>query len=230
MAQPALSQPSLHILVIGAGVIGSVYAAWLQRAGQQVTILARGQHLAELHEHGLIIEDMGTGQMLTTPIETVDHLAADDAYDLLIVAVRLDQVTAVLPRIAANSLIPTVLFLLNNAFGAEQFAEAVGRERMVLGFPGIGGRRDGSTIKYYVLSQQPTTLGEVSGQMTSRLRMLAELVKATDHRVALTAHIGAWLKTHAIFVTCVSAAIDQCDGDSVRLAKSFCMATMGSGT
>ena len=97
------SQPLPHILMIGAGVIGSVYAAWLQQADQQVTILARGQRLVDLHEHGLCIEDTGTGQVLTTPIMTVDHLAPDDAYDLLIVAVRLEQVTAVLPLITANT-------------------------------------------------------------------------------------------------------------------------------
>lgn len=219
-SQPAMSQQSLRILVIGAGVIGSVYAAWLQQAGQQVTILARGQRLADLHEHGLIIEDVGTSQVLTTPITTVDHLAPDDAYDLLIVAVRLEQITALLPLITANTATPTVLCLLNNAFGATQFVEAVGPERIVLGFPGIGGRRDGSTTKYYVLPQQPTTLGEVSGQLTSRLRMLAELIKTTDHRVALTTHIDAWLKTHAVLITCMAAAIDQCGGDSVRLAQN----------
>ncbi len=215
---PSRHQP-YRILMIGAGVIGSVYAAWLQRAGHQVAILARGQRLVQLREQGLLIEDTGTGQRLTTPIATVDHLAPDAAYDLLIVAVRLEQVADVLPLIAANTTIPTVLFLLNNAFGAEQFAQAVGRDRVVLGFPGIGGRREGATTKYYVLPQQPTTLGEVSGHITPRLRLLAALITATGHRVALTTQIDAWLKTHAVFVTCMAAAINQCGGDSVRLAQ-----------
>jgi ketopantoate reductase len=38
-----MSQEPLRILVIGAGVIGSVYAAHLQAAGNNVTLLARGQ-------------------------------------------------------------------------------------------------------------------------------------------------------------------------------------------
>jgi len=44
---------SRSILVVGAGVIGSTYAAWLSQADQQVTILARGQRLAELRNQGL---------------------------------------------------------------------------------------------------------------------------------------------------------------------------------
>ena len=38
-----MSQEPLRILVIGAGVIGSVYAAHLQAAGNSVTLLAREQ-------------------------------------------------------------------------------------------------------------------------------------------------------------------------------------------
>ncbi|MBA3825288.1 MAG: FAD-dependent oxidoreductase [Ktedonobacterales bacterium] len=139
----------LRLLVVGGGVIGSVYATWLQTSGHQVTILARGQRLIALQEHGLRIEDAQTGQVLTTPIATVDHLAPDADYDMLIVAVRLEQVAALLPSIAATRRIPTVLFFLNNAFGVEQFVQAVGPERTVLGFPGIGGHQLGTTTKYW---------------------------------------------------------------------------------
>ncbi len=40
----------MKILFYGAGVLGSLYAARLQESGQEVSILARGQRLAQ---HGL---------------------------------------------------------------------------------------------------------------------------------------------------------------------------------
>ena len=46
-----------RILVIGAGVNGSVCAAGLQQAGANVTVLARGQRYAELVEQGIVIEN-----------------------------------------------------------------------------------------------------------------------------------------------------------------------------
>lgn len=210
---------SRSILVVGAGVIGSVYATWLSQADQQVTILARGLRLAELRNQGLTVKDAATGQLVHISIATTDHLSPSDAYDLAIVAVRLDQVGEVLPVLAAAKQIPTVLFFLNNAFAVEQYAQVVGRERVVLGFPGIGGRRDGATIQYYVLPQQPTTLGDLTGIVTPRLRLLAELFRSTGQRVEITPRMDAWLKTHAVFVTCMAAAILQCAGDSVRLAN-----------
>lgn len=209
-----------RILVIGGGVIGSVYAAWLEHAGHDVTMLARGQRLEEVREHGLLIEDASTRTRIAIPVAVTDHLYAGDKADIVIVAVRLDQVGDVLPLLAANTEIPTVLSLLNDAFGAERFADALGSERTVLGFPGIGGRREGELIKYYVLPQQPTILGEVDGRRTTRLRTLADMLSATGHghRVATTTNMDGWLKTHAIFVTCLSAALAGAGDDSVRLA------------
>lgn len=46
----------MKILVYGAGVQGSVFAALLHRAGQNVKILARGQRLADNREQGILLE------------------------------------------------------------------------------------------------------------------------------------------------------------------------------
>jgi 2-dehydropantoate 2-reductase len=37
----------MRILILGAGVIGSVYAGHLRDAGHEVTLMARGRRLAE---------------------------------------------------------------------------------------------------------------------------------------------------------------------------------------
>ena len=48
-----------RILVIGAGVNGSVCAASLHKAGINVTILARGRRYEELRNEGIILEKNG---------------------------------------------------------------------------------------------------------------------------------------------------------------------------
>jgi 2-dehydropantoate 2-reductase len=47
----------VRILVLGAGVIGSVYAGRLLQAGHKVVLMARGIRLADLHAYGLILQD-----------------------------------------------------------------------------------------------------------------------------------------------------------------------------
>src|SRR6478735_9609495 len=69
----AMTQTPLRIVVLGGGVIGSVYAAWLRQAGHQVSMLARGQRLAEVREHGLVVEDASTGRRTTASVATIDH-------------------------------------------------------------------------------------------------------------------------------------------------------------
>ena len=43
----------MKLLVYGAGVIGSQFAARLQEAGHDVSLLARGERLAALRRHGV---------------------------------------------------------------------------------------------------------------------------------------------------------------------------------
>jgi hypothetical protein len=52
----------MNILVYGAGVLGSLYAARLRSAGHRVSLLARGRRLADLRRYGLALENAITGR------------------------------------------------------------------------------------------------------------------------------------------------------------------------
>lgn len=209
----------MNILIYGAGVIGSVYAARLQEAGYNVSLLARGQRAVSLGTQGILLEDASTGHRTTTRVSVVDHLASTDIYDVVIVTVQMDQLASVLPILAANHQIPTVLFMLNNPAGMQQL-EILEPHRVILGFPSVGGTRQGEVIRYILIRQQQTTLGEVDGRVTSRLQQLATAFKKAGFSVALSPDMQAWLKTHAIFVSCISAALATTEGDSVRLGHT----------
>ncbi|MEO8974097.1 MAG: 2-dehydropantoate 2-reductase N-terminal domain-containing protein [Ktedonobacteraceae bacterium] len=209
----------MKILVYGAGVIGSVYAALLQASGCNVVLLARGQRADALRLHGLLLEDAASGKRTTTPIAIIDHLAPTESYDLVIVTVRLDQVASVLPSLAANHSIPTVLFMLNNPAGMQPL-EMLEAQRIVLGFPGVGGTRQGEVVRYVLIRQQQTTIGEVDGQVTPRIQEIATLLRKAGFSVAPSPDIQAALKTHAVFVSCIAAALAMEGGDSVRLGHS----------
>jgi choline dehydrogenase-like flavoprotein len=81
---------SMKILMIGAGVFGSLYAARLQGAGNHVTMLAQGRRV----------------------------------------------------QVTAN------LFMVNNPSGPQALMGGVGRARVLLGFPGTVGKRDGEIIRF----------------------------------------------------------------------------------
>lgn len=209
----------MNILVYGAGVIGSVYAARLQEAGYHVTLLARGQRAVSLQNQGILLEDASTGQRTTTRVSVIDHLAPTDCYDMVLVTVRMDQLTSVLPFLAANHQIPIMLFMLNNPAGMQPL-EILEPHRVILGFPSVGGTRQGDVIRYILIRQQQTTIGEVDGHVTPRLQDLATAFLKAGFSVTFSPDMQAWLKTHAIFVSCVSAALATVEGDSVRLGHT----------
>jgi 2-dehydropantoate 2-reductase len=210
----------MRVLVFGAGVIGSVYAAKLHAAGHEVVVLARGPRLETLRQRGLLLEDAVTRAQTSARVAVIDQLAVDDPYDLVLVPVRFDQLTSTLTSLAGSRRTPDVLFFGNNPLGADRMVAALGRERVVLGFPGAGGQYAESLIRYLIIPQQPTTLGELDGARTKRIERIAGAFRESGFAVALSRDMQSWLKTHAAFVSLVAAAVYAADGDAAKLARS----------
>lgn len=213
----------MKILVYGAGVLGSLYAARLQESGQEVSILARGQRLADLREHGIVLEDAISGHQTTTRVDVVEKLAPEDAYDLVIVLVPKNHVSEVLPALAANQHIPNVLFMGNNAAGPDEMVEALGWERVLLGFPGAGGTREGYIVRYMAGSGRrrfATTMGELDGRTTPRLEQIAQAFEVGGFPVTISPNMDAWLKTHVAFILPIGGALCMAGFDNYRLART----------
>ena len=155
-------------MIIGAGVIGSFNAARLKQAGHDVTLLARGQRLVDLREHGVMLEDLRSGRGTTTRVPLVDRIGPNDAYDLAIVATRRNQIRSILPALAQNHGVPSVLFLGNNAAGTEDIVEALGRERVLIGMANAGGEHYGPMVLYLWWRRVPLWFGELDGARTPR--------------------------------------------------------------
>jgi 2-dehydropantoate 2-reductase len=184
----------VKILVYGAGVVGTLYAARLQDGGNDVTVVARGQRLVDIRRYGLALEDIVGHGRSTTQVDTTERLGPNDQYDTALIAVRRDQVASVVPELTANHRIPTLIFMLNNPTGSSDLAQALGRDRVLLGFPGAGGTRDGHLVCYAMIAQQPTTLGELDGQRTARLRKLVETFRQCGFPTTTSRDMDAWLK------------------------------------
>jgi 2-dehydropantoate 2-reductase len=210
----------MRILVFGAGVIGTVYAAGLQRAGHEVVVLARGSRLESIRHDGLLLQNAVTQLRTSTTVGVVSRLANDDVYDLVVVPVRFDQLTSALELLSAWRATSSVLFFGNNPIGADRLIAAIGHERVLLGFPGAGGQHEGVLVRYLVIRQQRTTFGELDGTRTKRIRDISDAFHAAGFSVALSGDMQSWLKTHAAFVSLVAAAIYAADDDPAKLAGS----------
>ncbi|MEO9167766.1 MAG: 2-dehydropantoate 2-reductase N-terminal domain-containing protein [Aestuariivirga sp.] len=208
----------MKILVYGAGVIGSVYAARLLEAGHQVTVLARGKRLDDIRRYGLVLKDVISGIQSTTQVTAINQLTTSDQYDVILISVRRDQLASVIPALKANQGAADLVFMLNNPLGSGDLVQEFGQNRVILGFPGLGGAEERGGVQYAMIAQQPTTLGEMNGRQSSRVIDLAKTFRAAGFATRIEPHMDAWLKTHAFFVTAISGAIYLAGGNCHQLS------------
>src|SRR5271169_4648018 len=83
----------MRIAIIGTGGIGGPLGASLANAGQDVTFVARGAHLAAMRANGLRIEG-DRGETVVKPIQATDDPAAIGPVDLVLFCVKLWDVEA----------------------------------------------------------------------------------------------------------------------------------------
>ena len=197
----------MKLLVYGAGVLGSLFAARLHEAGHDVSLLARGERLAALRRHGVQLAEADNPAVRRVPVPVVEQPAG--GYDLIAVFVRTHQVDAVLESLAG--LDGDVLFLLNWAAGAEPLGAVIGHERVLLGFGAAGGTMDGDVVRYRQTSLMtrlvPMPIGEPDGRSTPRLDRIVRTLRTAGINAKAEPQMDAWLKTHAAFAVPLGQAV-----------------------
>jgi 2-dehydropantoate 2-reductase len=214
-----------RILVYGAGPLGSLFAARLQQGDNDVSILARGQRLDELREYGIVLVDVLTQEQTVTRVNVVEGLAPDDAYDLVLVIMRKNHALQILPVLAANQHTPNILFLMNNAAGPGAMVEALGEERVLIGFPGSAGYREGHVVHCLTGTEEDKAsvpFGEPDGRITPRTRKVARVLEtAPGFRAEIRTDMDAWLKYHvALLFPSLAPALYAAGVDNYRLART----------
>jgi len=202
----------MKLLVYGAGVLGSLYSARLHEAGHDVSLLARGKRLAALRRHGVQLAERDSPTVRSVPVPMVEHPVG--GYDLIVVFVRTHQVDAVLESLAG--LEGDVLFMLNWAAGAEPLGAAIGRERVLLGFPTAAGTMDGDVVRYRPTTIMtrliPTPIGEPDGRTSPRLERIVREFRAAGINAKAEPQMDSWLKTHAAFEVPLLQAVNAAGG------------------
>ncbi|MGI5173248.1 ketopantoate reductase family protein [Treponema sp. OMZ 840] len=212
------------ILVYGAGVIGSIFAGKLFKSGLDTVILARGNRFREIKENGLILKNVLTGKAETYALACIDELKENDIYDYIIVAVQNNHIDAILPVLAKNKS-KNIVFVVNNPLGYEKYITAVGKERIMLGFPCAGGERKEGVVHYFIGKGiariiQTTTFGELDGGDSARLDTLLGIFSKAGFEPVKSRNMDAWQKTHVAFVVPAACAMYRFNSNNYKLARS----------
>lgn len=191
----------MKTLIFGAGPLGTLMAARLHEAGEDVTLLARGRRYEDLKKYGAIINIEGTDIEEIEKVKVVETFKPDDEYDLVIIVMRKNHVDEIILDLAKNKNVPTYLFMGNNAEGPKKLVEALGEDRVMLGFPYPGGHREDPKVvvlKIDEKKQYKIPIGEVDGKIRPRTEEVAELLRnMRGYKVKIRKDMVPWLKYHA---------------------------------
>lgn len=186
----------MRILVMGAGAIGSAAGGFMAKAGHQVTLVGRHEHMDAVHRNGLLITGIwGTHLVPGLDARTdVEGLSAGD-FDLILVTVKSyatrEAVKGIRPLLDDNTL---VCAYQNGLGNAEIIAESAGWERTV-GARAIFGVRvnEPGAVEVTVIAQ-PTALGIYQDSAPAeRVRRIAEDMDAAGLPTVYTDEIATVL-------------------------------------
>jgi len=88
----------MKICIVGAGAIGGTLAARLEQAGEEVSVIARGPHLAAIHESGLRYRTPETA--FTTHPAASDNPDDFGPQDFVILTVKAPSLPGIAPALA----------------------------------------------------------------------------------------------------------------------------------
>ena len=175
----------MHIAIYGTGGAGGYFGANLARAGEDVTFIARGEHLRAIRERGLRIET-DRGDILIHPARATDDPSQVGPVDAVLVGVKTWQVEdaarAMRPMLGPQTF---VVPLQNGVEAAEHLAAVLGPEAVLGGTCG--------TISRLVGPGHILSIGEANyikfGELDNRASERALRLKQAFDRAAVKAEI-----------------------------------------
>jgi 2-dehydropantoate 2-reductase len=163
--------------VVGAGVIGSLYAAHLARVAESAVLVRRPEHAAALRSDGLRVSGRGdfTARVVaaTTPAELPEP-------ELVIVATKatgLEPAAAAIEGWWPGATVMTV----QNGLGAEEIVRRHGGWQLVSGVTFMSGTRHSDTHVEYILDTE-TWVGPWEDTPYARVREIASLLAVSGLR------------------------------------------------
>lgn len=205
---------------VGAGGIGGYYAGLLRRAGLDVRLLARGEHLAAIKERGLEIRVPGDHWVSTLEASSDDEILHGSDY--VIVSVKgysLDEVGPGIARAAKSGAV--VVPLLNGVDAAERLEElGVPRTAIIGGLARISVSRVAPGVVERKSAFDKITIGELDRVPRERTTALAAAFTRAGSSVTVSDDIGLDLWRKFAFIVSLNVVCGLSRGPIGRVLSS----------
>ena len=198
---PEKPTPKLRVAVMGAGAVGGYLGGLLARAGHDVTLIARDEHLRAIQSNGLQVNSQSNGSF-TVPVKATDSPMDVGPLDLVLYTVKTYDDEAAVPIVRPMVGSGTAVLSLQNGVDSWQRLQANLLADSVL--PGAI-YIEASVESPGVVRQQGQVyrlvLGEADGSITPRLQSIAGAFQDTGLPTEASPDILKVLWSKWLFIT-----------------------------
>ncbi len=190
----------MNIVILGAGNMGSIFAARLMQGGHDVSVVARNDRLRELQQNGLRLQHQYSKKVEHFSPKVYGELTPDIEADVILVMVQRPHIDVLMPALTQHSC-GRICFMFNCSEINPEWQVALG-ERLVWGFPSaLGGTKDG-IVNYLVMPGwlrflQITTVGVAQGGDPQVARAIASVLNKAKIASAFHPDMRSWLMSHS---------------------------------
>ncbi len=186
----------MRIAIMGAGAVGGYFGGRLSLAGDDVTFIARGDHLRAMQADGLRLET-SEGTLRVTNARFVAEPADVGTCDVVLFAVKAYDIEA-----AAATLKPlvdagaTIVSVLNGVDHQDRIGAVVGADRVMGGLAMVSGVIVAPGVIRYTSPMSSLRFGEADGSLSSRAIAFRDACLAAGFGADLVSDIRAaqWAK------------------------------------
>jgi 2-dehydropantoate 2-reductase len=194
----------MRIAVVGAGGVGGCFGGRLAQAGEDVTFIARGEHLKVMQATGLRVDSF-QGDFQIHPIQATSDPGTVGPVDMVLLAVKAWQVPEVAPTLAPLLGQETgVVFLGNGVEAPAQVRQALGPGRALGGLTRISACIAGPGHIQHLGIDPSIAFGELDGSPSARVEALRQAFERAQVKVSVPADIQAAMWEKFIFIAAIS--------------------------
>jgi len=190
-----------RVCVAGAGVIGSLFAAFLSRVAEVSVLTRREEHARALTENGLRVS--GRADFVARVSAAAVDPAALPEPELVILASKANDLDALAARLS-GSFGDAILMPVQNGLGADEIVARHGDWRLLSSVTFMSGTRHSDTHVEYILDTA-TWIGPDRGTTGDEAREAAALIAASGLKAEAFDELRPALWSKLIFNATVNA-------------------------
>lgn len=212
----------MRIAIVGSGGVGGYFGAKLALGGNDVTFIARGEHLKTIKQKGLKIKGI-SGDFMVFPVKATDRIEEAGVVDLVILGVKAWQVKEI-----AKELIPIVgdetviIPLQNGVLAADELKEQINERNVIGGLCRIMSRIESPGVINHFGIEPAIVFGELNNKKSEKVIQIKKVFDESgiDSRIAENIQVDLWKKFISICASGLLAVTRSTYGEIRELKET----------